>query len=83
MNTPDSTINDTTDGFISHANMRELHGQGLATPLSRLITDHVRYDNRWWIADRDGWHLIVDGVLNGMLDTQRKWVDGNVYLGGS
>ncbi|MEU7925170.1 hypothetical protein [Micromonospora sp. NPDC049107] len=58
--------------------MRELHGQGLATPLSRLITDHVRYDNRWWIADRDGWHLIVDDVLNGMRGCLANGVSGDL-----
>jgi hypothetical protein len=69
-------------GFINHDQMHAYHDAGLVTPLSRMITDHVRFADRWWIADRNGWHLITDDVLIHMLDTQVKWVEGNVYLGG-
>lgn len=70
-------------GFINHEQMRIHQESGAVTPLSRDITDHVRFNGRWWIGDRNGWHLITDQQLADLLDTQRRWVEADVYLGGS
>lgn len=69
------------DAFISHSRMADLRDEGVATPLSRYIDDHTRYDGQWWIADRDGWHLVTDAALHEMLDVQSKWARGNIYVG--
>lgn len=78
----DATERSRTRRFINHEQMRAHHENGLVTPLSRDITDHVQYNGHWWMADRNGWHLIDDDDLTQLLDTQRKWVEADVYLGG-
>ncbi|HCT79586.1 MAG TPA: hypothetical protein DGG94_22050 [Micromonosporaceae bacterium] len=77
----DQTVAETAESFVSYERMRALHARGLATPLSRFITDHVQYQDRWWIAERGGWHLVIDGALNIMLNTHNTLVDVNAYLG--
>ena len=67
-------------GFVSYERMRELHAQGLATTLSRFITDHVRYKHRWWIAERDSWHPVTDEGLICRLNAQHTLIDAHAYL---
>jgi hypothetical protein len=73
MTASDRALGEGAEGFIGHERMRELHAQGLAVPLSRFITDHVRYQERWWIAERGGWHLVADGELDDLLNKQSTW----------
>jgi hypothetical protein len=64
---------------LSHAEMRELQTSGLAMALSRHVTDVVRYDDRWWIADRLGWTLVTEQRLIATLDRQSTWTCGGLY----
>lgn len=66
--------------FIS--DMQEHRQQGLAVPLSRIITEFIKYDERWWIADRSGWHVVDDQRLVAKLDNHQSWTEGGLYLGG-
>jgi hypothetical protein len=77
-------VDDGTDEtvFLSHAQMQAYQERGLVSPLSRLITDFVTYDGKWWIADREGWTLIEDEQLIGKLNNHNTWARGGLYLGG-
>jgi hypothetical protein len=80
---PRSLLDSSDDRlFVSHGHMREHLAAGRAVPLSRLITDQVRYDGSWWLADQEGWHPVTDDVLAAKLDNFHAWADGNLYLGG-
>jgi len=80
------TANDTGNSpvtFLSHAQMREHQEADQAEPLSRVITDFVKYDGHWWIADRQGWHLVDDAYLIAKLDNHASWAGGSLYASGS
>jgi hypothetical protein len=79
---PDDSTDAIEDTFISHARMEEYGQLGLATPLSRIITDFIKYGDRWWITDPHGWHLIDDQHLIIKLNNHATWADGGLYLGG-
>lgn len=79
---PATTPPETPDGFITHRDMQEHRRNGLAKPLSRIITDFLHYDDQWWIADHHGWHLIDDKHLVVKLDNHGSWAEGDFYLGG-
>ncbi len=77
-------VDTSTDAtvFIGHDQMREYQERGLACALSRIITDFLTYDEKWWIADREGWTLIKDQQLIGKLNNHNAWARGGLYLGG-
>jgi len=60
---------------VSHEQMREAQQQGHAVPLSKLITDIVRYGDRWWIGSAVGWILVDDPLLIQKLDAHRAWTE--------
>lgn len=60
---------------VSHEQMRDAQEEGLAVPLSKLITDIVRYRDQWWIGSAVGWIVVDDPLLIQKLDAHRAWTD--------
>lgn len=76
---PETAQSETADGVIDHDQMKEHLLRGQAAPLSRMIPEFVRYDERWWIADHGGWLVVDDDRLIAKLDNHRTWASGNLY----
>jgi hypothetical protein len=60
---------------VSHEQMRDAQRAGHAVPLSKLITDIVRYRDHWWIGSAAGWILVDDPLLIQKLDDHRAWTE--------
>jgi hypothetical protein len=53
---------------ISHTTMAEALSAGAAVTLTAAITDIARYNDAWWLLDRDGWLRVTDAQLAAELD---------------
>lgn len=70
------------DDFLTDDQIRAALDTGDATPLSRLIIDHVHYRDHWWCAFGGGWFRITDQELITYLDNRRARTADGHYLGG-
>jgi hypothetical protein len=53
---------------LSHAEIRERTGDGFTTLPALRNHTLIRYEDVWWVADRDGYIEIVDAEHNHRLD---------------
>lgn len=68
---------------LSHTEVVAAVKAGHAKPLSKLITDFVKYGDHWWILYKNGWILIDHSGLHSALEKQAAEVrETGTYLGG-
>jgi hypothetical protein len=69
---------DTVPLEIGYDEIIAAYQTGAAAPLSRFITDIVRYRDHWWIAHTTTWLLITDAPTIGRLDRHTEWADAKL-----
>ncbi|GAA2522487.1 hypothetical protein [Pilimelia columellifera] len=65
---------------LSHPQMRDAIQGGDARTLSKIVTDFVRYRDKWWITHPDGWIRIDDQQLIARLDRHTLWTNAHILV---
>jgi hypothetical protein len=63
---------ETPRAGIPLVQMQKALAAGEATPLSRTVTDIVRFQSSWWLFDRDGWVPVDSQQLSERLDAAAR-----------